>query len=143
MIRLAQSDDLEQIVQLIQPYIKDFAISAEGEEKFSQTMVEKLMATSTVEYFVFEKNRQLIGVIAYRQPAHVLHFFVDRHVQRQGIGRQLWLFLEDKIAKSHSSITVNSSCYAQVIYEKFGFTASSAVLEHSGLRYVPMQKNYT
>ncbi|ENX17428.1 hypothetical protein F895_01009 [Acinetobacter sp. CIP 64.2] len=142
MIRLATSSDLDQIVQLIRPYIIDFALNAEGADKFSQSMIHKLMEMPNIEYFVFEQNTQLMGVIAYRQPAHILHFFVDQRVQRQGIGRQLWQFLENKIATSHSSITVNSSCYAQVIYEKFGFTASSAVIEQSGLRFVPMHKSY-
>ena len=35
MIRPATHADLEQIERLIQPYIADFAISREGEEKFT------------------------------------------------------------------------------------------------------------
>ena len=40
-------------------------------------------------------------------------------------------------------ISVNSSCYAQPIYQKFGFKAVSEVIEAHGLRFVMMQKNTT
>lgn len=142
MIRTAKLSNIGGIVELIQPYIKDFVISAEGEQKFDRAMIEKLLEMPNVEYFVFEQNTQLIGVIAYRQPAHLLHFFVNQDFQQQGIGRQLWTFIEDKIRKENSSITVNSSCYAQPIYKKFGFSSTSPVMENGGLRYVPMQKIY-
>ena len=40
-------------------------------------------------------------------------------------------------------ISVNSSCYAQPIYQKFGFKAVSEVIEAHGLRFLMMQKNTT
>ena len=42
MIRPATHADLEQIERLIQPYIADFAISREGEEKFSSALILRL-----------------------------------------------------------------------------------------------------
>lgn len=39
------------------------------------------------------------------------------------------------------NITVNSSIYAQPIYEKFGFNAVSKMVEEHGLRFIPMLKN--
>ena len=130
MIRPAKATDIKQIVELIQPYIKDFALNAEGEAKFSQDMIEKLLEMQSIEYFVFEKDLSIIGVIAYKQPSHLIHFFVKQDSQQQGIGRQLWMFLEDKLSQQHSKITVNSSCYAKPVYENFG------------LRYIPMCKSY-
>ena len=141
MIRSAKPSDIDEIVALIQPYIIDFAISTEGEEKFNRTMIEKLLEMPSMQYFVFEKNEQFIGVIAYRQPAHLFHFFVHQNFQRQGVGKQMWQFVENKIKENSSSVTVNSSCYAQAIYEKFGFTTISSVIENGGLRYIPMQKS--
>jgi len=142
MIRTAQAADIEKIVQLIQPYIKDFAIDSQGEDKFNAATIAQLLSMPTVEYFIFEQNKQLMGVIAYRQPAHLLHFFVDQQFQQQGTGRSMWQWLEHKIRLNSSIITVNSSCYAQSIYEKFGFHAISTAIEAQGLRYVPMQKLY-
>ncbi|AVZ86473.1 GNAT family N-acetyltransferase [Acinetobacter sp. WCHA45] len=142
MIRPAKVTDIKQIVELIQPYIKDFALNAEGEAKFSQDMIEKLLEMQSIEYFVLEKDLSIIGVIAYKQPSHLIHFFVKQDSQQQGIGRQLWMFLEDKLSQQHSKITVNSSCYAQSVYENFGFIVTSTVIENGGLRYIPMCKSY-
>ncbi|MCG5265089.1 GNAT family N-acetyltransferase [Acinetobacter pittii] len=142
MIRPAKFSDVEKIVQLIRPYIKDFAISPVGEEKFSLAMITKLLEMQSIKYFVFEQNDCLVGVIAYKEPAHLIHFFVDQEFQNNGIGRAMWEFVENKIKLESSRMTVNSSCYAQSIYEKFGFEPMSTVVEDMGLKYIPMQKLY-
>lgn len=69
MIRLATHADLEQIERLIQPYIADFAISCEGEEKFSSAIILKLLNTPQVHYYVYEQNETVLGIIAYKEPA--------------------------------------------------------------------------
>ncbi len=38
-------------------------------------------------------------------------------------------------------ISVNSSCYAQPIYQKIGFKTVSELIEAHGLRFMMMQKN--
>jgi N-acetylglutamate synthase-like GNAT family acetyltransferase len=43
VIRPAKATDIKQIVELIQPYIKDFALNAEGEAKFSQDMIKNYL----------------------------------------------------------------------------------------------------
>lgn len=78
MIRPAKATDIKQIVELIQPYIKDFALNVEGEAKFSQDMIKKLLEMQSVEYFVFEEELSIIGVIAYKQPSHLIHFLLIR-----------------------------------------------------------------
>lgn len=93
MIRPATHADLEQIERLIQPYIADFAISREGEEKFSSALILKLLNTPQVHYYVYEQNETVLGIIAYKEPAHIVHFFVDTAVQKQGIGRKLWNYV--------------------------------------------------
>ena len=141
MIRPATHAELEQIERLIQPYIADFAISCEGEEKFSSAPILRLLNTPQVHYYVYEQNETVLGIIAYKEPAHIVHFFVDTAVQKQGIGRELWNYVLAELQENITLISVNSSCYAQPIYQKFGFKAVSEVIEAHGLRFVMMQKN--
>ena len=143
MIRPATHTDLEQIERLIQPYIADFAISREGEEKFSSAAILKLLNTEQVHYYVCEQNESILGIIAYKEPAHLVHFFVDIAVQKQGIGRKLWNYVVAELQENITTISVNSSCYAQPIYQKFGFETVSEVIEAHGLRFVMMQKSST
>ena len=143
MIRLATHADLEQIERLIQPYIADFAISREGEEKFSSAIILRLLNTPQVHYYVYEQHETVLGIIAYKEPGHIVHFFVDTTVQKQGIGRKLWNYVAAELQENITVISVNSSCYAQPIYQKFGFKAVSEVIEAHGLRFVMMQKNRT
>lgn len=143
MIRPATHRDLEQIERLIQLYIADFAISREGEEKFSSAAILKLLNTEQVHYYVYEQNESILGIIAYKEPAHLVHFFVDFAVQKQGIGRKLWNYVVAELQENITTISVNSSCYAQPIYQKFGFETVSEVIEAHGLRFVMMQKSRT
>jgi len=141
-IRKIKTSDLDQVVQLIQPYVKDFVTNREGEEKFSRNAIQKISETTDIKYFVKEQHQKIIGVIAYRQPAHLIHFFVDQLHQKQGVGRELWGFINQQV-ESNSNIdkwTVNSSCYAQPIYEKLGFTTQSDVIENHGIRFIQMEK---
>ena len=78
MIRPAKATDIKQIVELIQPYIKDFALNVEGEAKLSQDMIKKLLEMQSIEYFVLEKDLSIIGVIAYKQLSHLIHFLLSR-----------------------------------------------------------------
>jgi GNAT superfamily N-acetyltransferase len=139
VIRIAELSDSVDIQQLIQPYISDFAINAEGEQKFSQFALEQLLQQTEVNYFVYERASKIIGVIAYREPAHLVHFFVDQADQGQGIGRLLWNYLLQSLEDGNpQQVSVNSSCNAVAVYEKFGFQCISDVCEFGGLRFIKM-----
>ena len=71
MIRVAKLKDGAEIQQLIQPYIADFAMNAEGEQKFSRAALEDLLQQAAVDYFVYDIADSVIAVIAYREPAHI------------------------------------------------------------------------
>lgn len=142
MIRLANTKDINQIVALIRPFIDDFAIDDEGRKKFSSQMIQEFIEHSEVHYFVYEQSSEILGVMAYREPAHIVHFFVNEHQQGQGIGRQLWAHVEGMMRLMRIKlISVNSSCFAEKIYKKMGFAAVSDVIEAHGLRFIQMQKH--
>lgn len=142
MIRQAKIEDKKQIAALIRPFINDFAIDSEGRKKFSSQMIQQFIEHSDIHYFVYEKSNQILGVMAYREPAHIVHFFVNEHQQGQGIGRQLWAHVETMMRSMQIKlISVNSSCFAEKIYKKMGFEAVSDVIEAHGLRFIQMQKH--
>ena len=142
MIRQAKIEDKKQIAALIRPFINDFAIDNEGRKKFSSQMIQQFIEHSDIHYFVYEKSNQILGVMAYREPAHIVHFFVNEHQQGQGIGRQLWVHVETMMRSMQIKlISVNSSCFAEKIYKKMGFEAVSDVTEVHGLRFIQMQKH--
>ena len=142
-IRTATLSDIDQITALIAPFIDEFAVDQNGRQLFTAHMIQRFIENSEIDYFVYENNHKIIGVIAYKQPAHLIHFFVNQSFQGQGIGRAMWEFVLNQLIQNQSlECTVNSSCNAQVVYEKFGFKAISDVIINRGLRYVPMRFDF-
>lgn len=151
MLQIATIDDAAAIAALIAPYIADFATDSAGAEKFNMAMIAKLIASDSVIYYVAKDKatQVIIGVIAYKKPAHLLHFFVAKAHQHHGIGKKMWLAIELQMWQNHMDandtgevvISVNSSLAAQGVYERFGFVATSPIQEQAGLRYIQMQKN--
>lgn len=144
MIRHAKIEDAAAIALLIEPYIDDFAVNQSGREKLNQEAIETLLHTECIHYYVYTQHQQVCAVIAYKESGHLIHFFTARPMQKQGIGRKLWNFIEAELHQSGTScITVNSSCSAQPVYEKLGFHSVSAVIEANGLRFIQMRKDFT
>ncbi|MHA3054062.1 GNAT family N-acetyltransferase [Acinetobacter sp. ANC 4633] len=142
-IRQTTLRDIPAIQSLIQPYLVDFVVDESGLAHFSEQVVTDFINHPEVHSFVAEQSQQILGVIAYREPAHLLHFFVDQRHQLQGIGRQLWQWAEQHaLQQSIQEFTVNSSCAAQDVYRRFGFETTKDVTESHGLRFIPMKKTY-
>ncbi|BCX72278.1 GNAT family N-acetyltransferase [Acinetobacter bereziniae] len=141
-IRSATVSDIAEICQLIEPFVDEFAINESGRQLFTAQMIQKMVENPEIHYLVYIDQEKIVGVIAYKQPAHMVHFFISRLYQGQGIGRILWDFVLKQVQSENIfTFTVNSSCQAQGVYEKFGFSKSADVIENHGLRYVPMSLN--
>ena len=74
-------------------FIDEFAINDSGRQLFSASMIEKMLENPEIHYFVYSDHQQMIGVIAYKNPAHLVHFFISKEKQAQGIGRTMWDFI--------------------------------------------------
>ncbi len=93
-------------------------------------------------YCCFDKH-QLVGVLAWRYPAHISLLFVHEDHHRQGIAKTLLNFAREEILatdKNISQITVNSSPYAEEIYKRMGFIATAELQEQDGILFIPMIK---
>jgi predicted GNAT family N-acyltransferase len=65
---------------------------------------------------------------------------VDSAYQRQGLSRQLWDHARAAVgAVNPGYFTVNSTPYAQPVYERFGFVTTGPRVETKGIAFVPMR----
>lgn len=96
---------------------------------------------SGFEFHVAEDQDAMLGIVAFRLPAHLYYLFVHPDHQRIGIGRQLWQRALERIrGTSHEgTITVNSSLNAIAFYERLGFCLDGPVAELHEVRYQPMR----
>ena len=146
LIRKATRADTNSIVDVIAPYVDQVIANEEGRSRFKPEVIRTIFDRQDIHYFVGELEQQVVGIVAYMQPAHLMHFFVKETHLKLGLGRQLWDFIEQKIQDeivNIEKVTVNSSLYAQKIYEKFGFVVTGDVAEKWGIRFIPMTKYYS
>ena len=80
------------------------------------------------------------GVVAVRDSSHLYHLFVDASFQRRGLSRLLWDHARAVVGEANPGyFTVNSTPYAQPVYERFGFVATGPRVETKGIAFVPMR----
>ena len=96
---------------------------------------------SGLRYHLAELDDNIIGIVGMKDNKHLYHLFVDENFQGKGIARQLWniAMANCKVAGNPGEFTVNSSRYAQHVYESFGFVAQSAPHERNGIMTLPMK----
>lgn len=88
---------------------------------------------------VYQKDKQIQGMIEARDHNHICLFFIHPDFQGQGIGRQLYKQLLSYIKDKTSYIEVNSSVFALPVYEKLGFVVVDELQEVDGIQFVPMK----
>ena len=116
---------------------KDESYSEQGIETFCSFVDNKEITKSFKIYGAFENNI-LKGIIATdRRKRHINLFFVDRCSQGKGIGKELMNVIVND--NENSYITVNSSRYGVIIYEKLGFVKMEEEKEQDGLKFTPMK----
>ncbi|KUO53502.1 MAG: hypothetical protein APF76_11875 [Desulfitibacter sp. BRH_c19] len=121
--------------------------SAEGVNTFKefihpQRLVSQIISNDFKIYCCFEGN-DLVGVLAFRNTSHISLLFVKKSHQRIGIAKELLRIATMELLKIDpdlQELTVNSSPYAVIIYEKLGFNATNTMQEKHGLKYKPMKK---
>lgn len=143
-IRKANIQDTCAIIDVIAPFVDAVISSEEGRQRFQPDILQTIFDRADIHYFVGEINQKIVGVVAYMEPAHFMHFFLDPAYQGQGYGRQMWSFLEEQIRnQGHQKITVKSSLYGFNIYKKFGFVETGELTQEHGIRFIPMEKVYS
>ncbi len=146
-IRAATSRDAESISNLVRQLSAEYIaheFTAEGREILLNSMtpaaIEKYMQ-SGFRYHVAEVGSQLVGVVGVRDNSHLYHLFVAESYQRQGVATGLWqLAMQACLDEGNpGEFTVNSSNYAQKVYETLGFVAQSGPQDKNGVIFIPMK----
>ena len=116
---------------------EDDSYTKKGIETFCNFVDNKKITKSFKVYGAFEDNI-LKGIIATdRRKRHINLFFVDKDLQGKGIGKELMSIVVND--NENSYITVNSSRYGVLIYEKLGFVKMEKEKEQDGLKFTPMK----
>lgn len=146
-IREATIADAESISKLVCELSEKFIaqeFTAQGAEHLLASMspdaIQKYIH-SGFRYHVAEMGKQVVGVVSVKNNSHLYHLFVAEKHQRKGIASRLWqVAMEACLCKGNSGgFTVNSSKYAQGVYEKLGFVAQSGPEEKNGVVFIPMK----
>lgn len=87
--------------------------------------------------FIAKENNEITGLLATRNKSHISLLFVDEKHQKKGIGKRLFTLLLENTETD--KITVNSSPFAEKIYEKLGFFRLSPLEEKDGIKFIPME----
>jgi len=144
VFRPARHDDATDISALIQLFLHEFTISADGSgaEQFLASVTAEAeagyIANSRYRYITAFAGDVLAGFIAIRDRSHIFHLFVAPAFQRKGLAARLWQ-AELELAPDLEFFTVNSSPFALPVYERFGFVKAGPQVEMHGICFVPMR----
>lgn len=109
----------------------------EGVDEFDKTIHDPKYMSALRLYGAFMQE-ELVGVIATRNNGtHIALFFVEGKYHRQGIGKQLFQYVQSRCPSA--KMTVNASPYAVAIYRRLGFQAADHEQVVHGLRFTPME----
>ena len=93
-------------------------------------------------FFLVSVSKQtIIGMLEMKEYRHLSMLFVDKEFHRKGIARGL-LNKSIEVAQSKNprlrDITVNSSRYAEPVYQRMGFIRSQRMQIEKGIKFIPM-----
>ena len=145
--RLLAAEDIPSVCELVERVFDRFIApeySNEGIREFQrylkpQAYWERFHAGHFT--LVAETGDRIVGMIEVRGNAHVSLLFVDPLFYRQGIARELFRRAVKICRKKNpglTEITVNSSTFAEPLYEKRGFHRAGEKQVRNGIGFIPM-----
>ncbi len=146
-LRLAHSTDAPAISALIcniAPYLTPHP-DGQGADQFLRGNAPQAIAGyitgSGYHYQLGLVDSVLVGVIALSENRHVFHLFVAPAFHHRGVARRLWQAAKAAAIEAGNTegFTVNSSPYAQPMYERFGFVVTGPTVAEHGIACVPMR----
>jgi GNAT superfamily N-acetyltransferase len=148
IFREVQPGEEGKICQLILDCFDEFVAPDYGNEGVMEfkRYVNPISMKARLEYghfvLIAVSGEILKGVIEVRLNNHIALLFVKKEYQRGGIAKKLLeLAIEKCRLTKHDLdfIEVNSSLYAEKIYERFGYTKLNIEQLVNGIRFIPMK----
>ncbi len=140
-IQSIQTDDIQFVSKFIkQEFKQSIAPDCDKEAQIaymkfiSSTMIQNRLKKGS-EGFVAVIDNQPIGYLEFRND-HIGLLFVKNEFQQQGIARQLFQKMIE--LKPETTITANSSRFAENIYVRLGFTFAGEQTIRKGIPCRPM-----
>jgi predicted GNAT family N-acyltransferase len=141
--------EIKEVSVLIEKLFKEF-IDPDYGQVGKDTFLEYVSVGQIRERFQKENHifltakdkDKIVGIIELRDFNHISLLFVDQVYHRQGIASMLLkkaVKLCLKVKPKLEEVEVNSSPYAEHIYEKLGFVKTEDKQEQDGIIYIPMQ----
>jgi ribosomal protein S18 acetylase RimI-like enzyme len=141
--QVADASAISALILSLQPYLT-IAPDAAGAEEFLLTIQPDAIAYNlrapNFRYQLALHGNILAGLVAVRDNSHLYSLYVASAYHARGLGRLLWEAGRDdaRALGNRGRFTVNSSAYAQAMYQHLGFRATGPMAELNGIRFVPM-----
>lgn len=106
----------------------------------NREFIQKFKTGEQIMIGAVNSKNEIIGVLAISERNHISLVFVDKRYHRIGIATKLFEELISRLRlKNIDKITLNSSPYAILFYNKLGFIATDIEQTKNGIRYTPME----
>lgn len=136
-IRRIAAEEYDEMKSLVMEVFMQFEAPDYGEqgvETFRRTGIDDEAYLSSLSIYGAYIENRMTGIIATRNSGmHIALFFVKGDSHRQGIGRALF----ETVKKN--GILVNSSPFAEKVYERLGFIRTDEEQSFEGIRFIPMK----
>lgn len=139
---------LDETLELIIDVFMEFEgndYSQKGIDEFKKYIEKgniKLLLKDNLKIWIALLNNRVIGIIATRDINHISLLFVAKEYHQKGIATNLFkLIVNECIENNLDYISVNSSPYAQLIYNKLGFVETSKEQSVNEITFIPMIYN--
>ena len=141
--------EINSFINLVNNVFDEFVgkdYSEEGNKSFKEYTETKNViirfSEKNSKFYVAKHDEDIIGALEIKNNDHISLWFVNKKFHGKGIGRKLFEYYLEKLLHNNievKTITVNSSIYAEKIYERIGFIKTNEMQEKNGIKYIPME----
>lgn len=143
-------NDINNVSDMVNNVFDEFVgidYSENGKKTFKDYINHKNILerfdNKTSKFYIAKNDDEIIGILEIKNKDHVSLFFVKKEYNGKGIGKKLFDNYIKALKQYNNEIkviTVNSSFFAEKIYNKMGFIKTDEIQEKDGIKYIPMEK---